>query len=56
MLRPLVGPGYGWRHHPAVKMWRGWEEALVRYGLASDLSYVWPEPDATAAGISPGVG
>jgi len=26
-------PGYGWRHHPAVKMWAGYVEALVRYGL-----------------------
>ncbi|WP_433041738.1 MSMEG_6728 family protein [Dactylosporangium sp. CS-033363] len=33
VLRGLVVPGYGWRHHPAVKMWAGCEEALVRYGL-----------------------
>ncbi|MDI1460368.1 MSMEG_6728 family protein [Catellatospora sp. KI3] len=33
VLRGLVVPGYGWRHHPAVKMWTGYEEALVRYGL-----------------------
>ncbi|MEV4635925.1 MSMEG_6728 family protein [Actinoplanes sp. NPDC049548] len=39
VLRGLVQPGYGWRHHPAVKMWRGYEEALVRYGL--DMSGVW---------------
>ncbi|WP_434445019.1 MSMEG_6728 family protein [Lentzea sp. E54] len=31
--RALVVPGHGWRHHPAVKMWVGHEEALVRYGL-----------------------
>jgi hypothetical protein len=31
VLRGLVRPGYGWRHHPAVKMWRGHEEALARY-------------------------
>ncbi|SES23150.1 hypothetical protein SAMN05216188_12740 [Lentzea xinjiangensis] len=31
--RALVVPGHGWRHHPAVKMWAGYEEALVRYGL-----------------------
>jgi hypothetical protein len=23
----------GWIHHPAVLMWRGYEEALTRYGL-----------------------
>jgi hypothetical protein len=34
ILRALTVPGYGWRHHPAVLMWRGHEEALVAYGLA----------------------
>lgn len=33
ILRGLIVPGYGWRHHPAVRMWTGYEEALVRYGL-----------------------
>ena len=33
VLRGLIRPGYGWRHHPAVKMWKGCEEALARYGL-----------------------
>ncbi|MEV5887942.1 MSMEG_6728 family protein [Nonomuraea fuscirosea] len=33
VLRALTVPGYGWRHHPVVKMWAGYEEALVRYGL-----------------------
>jgi hypothetical protein len=33
VLRGLTVAGYGWRHHPAVKMWAGCEEALVRYGL-----------------------
>ncbi|SER84073.1 MSMEG_6728 family protein [Lentzea albida] len=37
--RGLVVPGYGWRHHPAVKMWTGHEEALVRYGL--DVCAEW---------------
>ncbi len=39
VLRGLIRPGYGWRHHPAVKMWTGYEEALVRYGL--DVCAVW---------------
>ncbi|WP_165986625.1 MSMEG_6728 family protein [Streptomyces sp. YIM 98790] len=43
VLRGLTVPGYGWRHHPAVRMWRGYEEALVRYGL--EMCRVW-----TAAG------
>ena len=24
----------GWRNHPAVKMWQGYENTLARYGLA----------------------
>ncbi|MBB2945766.1 hypothetical protein FB565_005524 [Actinoplanes lutulentus] len=39
VLRGLIQPGYGWRHHPAVKMWQGYEEALVRYGL--DICAAW---------------
>lgn len=34
ILRALHVPGYGWRNHPAVRMWRGYEEALAAYGLA----------------------
>lgn len=41
VLRALTRPGYGWRHHPAVKMWAGYEEALVRYGL--EVCAVWCE-------------
>lgn len=39
VLRGLTVPGYGWRRHPAVRMWTGYEEALVRYGL--DICHVW---------------
>lgn len=39
VLRGLTVPGYGWRRHPAVRMWAGYEEALVRYGL--DACEVW---------------
>ncbi|WP_326595189.1 MSMEG_6728 family protein [Streptomyces sp. NBC_01803] len=39
VLRGLTVPGYGWRHHPAVRMWAGYEEALVRYGL--EMCRVW---------------
>ncbi|MFG1950553.1 MSMEG_6728 family protein [Micromonospora sp. NPDC048830] len=42
VLRGLTWPTYGWRNHPAVKMWAGYEEALVRYGL--DVCAVWCEP------------
>jgi hypothetical protein len=41
VLRGLTVPGYGWRHHPAVKMWRGHEEALARYALT--CCAVWSE-------------
>lgn len=33
VVRGLTVPDYGWRHHPAVKMWRGSLEALGRYSL-----------------------
>jgi len=33
VLRALTTPGYGWRHHPAVLMWKGHEEALGSYGV-----------------------
>jgi hypothetical protein len=39
VLRGLTVPGYGWRRHPAVRMWTGYEEALVRYGL--QMCRVW---------------
>ncbi|WP_439678486.1 MSMEG_6728 family protein [Embleya sp. MST-111070] len=34
VLRALVWPTYGWKHHPAVAMWRGFVPALVCYGVA----------------------
>jgi hypothetical protein len=34
ILRVLAGEVKGWRHHPAVLMWKGYENALVAYGLA----------------------
>jgi hypothetical protein len=33
VIRALTRPTYGWQHHPAVVMWRGYEEALGRYAL-----------------------
>ncbi|MEV4334410.1 MSMEG_6728 family protein [Streptomyces sp. NPDC049597] len=39
ILRGLTVPGYAWRRHPAVRMWAGYEEALVRYGL--EVCDVW---------------
>lgn len=41
VVRGLTRPGYGWRNHPAVRMWKGCEEALGRYGLT--ICEVWIE-------------
>lgn len=34
LLRANTLPEYGWRNHPATKMWTGYLPALVAYGLA----------------------
>jgi hypothetical protein len=39
VLRALTWPVYGWKHHPVVKMWQGYEEAVTRYGL--DMCSAW---------------
>lgn len=41
VLNSLTVPGHGWRHHPASRMWAGYEEALVRYCL--EVCAVWCE-------------
>ncbi len=33
VVRALTRSDYGWKNHPAVLMWKGFEEALGRYGL-----------------------
>lgn len=40
VIRALTYEGYGWQHHPAVKMWRGHLEALAAYGLAITEEWV----------------
>lgn len=53
ILRALTLPEYGWRNHPAVVMWRGRTDALVRYGLDSVAE--WQRrgfPDTTAPQIA----
>lgn len=53
ILRALTLPEYGWRNHPAVRMWRGRVDALVRYGLSSVEQ--WHErgyPDTTEPQIA----
>lgn len=34
VVRALIIPTYGWRHHPAALMWRGHLEALGAYSFA----------------------
>lgn len=31
ILKALHDPNYGWQNHPAVKMWRGYEQQLYYY-------------------------
>ena len=53
VVRALTWPGYGWANHPAVLMWKGFEEALGRYGFV--CCDVWTElgfGDTCAATIS----
>lgn len=33
IIRTLDGITRGWRNHPAVRMWRGYEAALIEYTL-----------------------
>ncbi|HEY2279438.1 MAG TPA: MSMEG_6728 family protein [Streptosporangiaceae bacterium] len=61
IARALTRPGHGFRHHPAVRMWRGYEEALGAYGVAicrewrrrgyADTCEVKIMDDLTAAGV-----
>jgi hypothetical protein len=53
VLRGLIRSDYGWRHHPAVLMWKGHEEALGRYAFT--MCEVWTErgfADTCASTIS----
>ena len=34
IIKALTEPEYGWKNHPAVKMWRGHVPSLVEYGIA----------------------
>ncbi len=41
VVRALTRPDYGWANHPAVLMWKGFEESLGRYGFV--CCAVWTE-------------
>lgn len=36
----LTDPDYGWKHHPAVKMWSGHEGSLLAYGMTMCREWV----------------
>lgn len=40
VLRALVIPDYGWRSHPAIRMWMGYVPGLTVYGLAMVAEWV----------------
>ncbi|GAB2470193.1 MSMEG_6728 family protein [Jatrophihabitans fulvus] len=35
IIRTIDGVTRGWRNHPAARMWRGYEPALIEYALAT---------------------
>ena len=61
IIRALTYETYGWKHHPAVLMWRGYEEALGAYARAiceewsergyADTCAATMHTDLTTAGI-----
>ncbi len=57
VLRGLAVPGYGRRRHPGVRMWAGYEEALVRYGPGNLPGLVrgegFPRSDGQKSGRAP---
>jgi hypothetical protein len=40
ILNTLSGKSVGWRHHPAAKMWRGYEDALGQYVNAMIIEWI----------------
>ena len=40
LLRALTLPTYGWKNHPATRMWRGYVPALTKYGLVMTDAWI----------------
>lgn len=40
ILQTLIGNSQSWKNHPAVKMWQGYEFALVEYGLITCTEWI----------------
>jgi Pyrimidine dimer DNA glycosylase len=53
VLRALTWTTYGWKHHPAVRMWVGCPDGIAAYGLAVCAEWTGRgRPDTCAATIS----
>ena len=48
ILKTLTGHSDGWKHHPAVKMWQGYEVALAQYimAIADECRRRWENEEA----------
>ena len=50
VLRALTRETYGWKRHPAVRMWVGYAEGVAAYGVASCREWVARGAADTVAG------
>ena len=50
VLRALTRPTYGWKRHPAVRMWAGYTEGVAAYGTAVCLEWISRGGADTVAG------
>lgn len=39
IYKALTVPDYRWKNHPIVKMWKGYENALLKYGMEICLEW-----------------
>jgi len=39
VFKAITQPDYGWQSHPAVNMWRGYEQCLVVYAQACNFEW-----------------
>lgn len=53
VIRALTRETYGWKRHPAVRMWGGHVEALGAYGAAVCAEWVRDQSRLAAAGLLP---
>ena len=50
VLRALTRTAYGWKRHPAVRMWVGYTEGVAAYGTAVCLEWIARGGADTVAG------